>query len=167
MGGWTLNGLRVLYSGLPFSVTASSTSLNMPGASQKADQVKGNVQQLGNIGTAGAFFDPLAFAPITAAKFGNAGTNSLRGPGEVHLDLGLTRTFKVGERVQMQFRAEGLNFTNTPHFANPGGNVSSLVKNPDGSVKDLAGYAQVQSVANTGRDGIDERIFRFNLHINF
>src|SRR5262249_35660626 len=35
LGGWALNGLAVFYSGLPFSVTASGTSLNMPGATQQ------------------------------------------------------------------------------------------------------------------------------------
>ena len=35
----------------------------------------------------------------------------------------------------MQFRAEALNLTNTPHFSNPGASVSSLSLNPDGTVK--------------------------------
>ena len=83
------------------------------------------------------------------------------------MDLGLTRVFKVKEKYSIQFRAEGFNFTNTPHFANPGGNVSNLVKGADGSIKDLAGFAQIQSVANTGRDGIDERQFRFMMRISF
>lgn len=165
LGGWTVNSLAVFYSGLPFSVTASGTSLNMPGATQQADQVKPHVDILGSVG--GAYFDPLAFAPITTARFGNAAAYSIRGPGEVNMDLGIARVFKMGERTKLQFRAEGLNFTNTPHFANPGGNVSNLVKNPDGTVKDLAGYTQIQSVANTGRDGIDERQFRFTLRLSF
>src|SRR5438132_1472525 len=69
LGGWGLNTLAVFYSGLPFTISASSTSLNMPGATQRADQVKANVETYGSIG--GAYFDPLAFAPITAARFGN------------------------------------------------------------------------------------------------
>ena len=165
LSGWALNSLAVFYSGLPFSVTASSTSLNMPGATQQADQLKPAVQILGNVG--GAYFDPLAFSPITTARFGNAAAYSMRGPGEVNMDLGLTRVFKVKEKYSVQFRAEAFNFTNTPHFANPGGNVSNLVKYPDGTVKDLAGFAQIQSVANTGRDGIDERQFRFMMRISF
>jgi hypothetical protein len=47
------------------------------------------------------------------------------------------------------------------------GNVSNLVKNSDGTIKDPAGFAQIQSVANTGRDGIDERQFRFVLRLSF
>src|SRR5262245_36455397 len=137
----------------------------MPGATQQADQVKPNVETYGNVG--GAYFDPLAFAPVTTARFGNAAAYSMRGPGMVNLDVGLTRVFTVKERYRLQFRAEGLNFTNTPHFANPGGNVSNLVRSQDGSIRDLAGFAQIQSVANTGRDGIDERQFRFTLRVSF
>src|SRR6185369_7571272 len=59
LGGWTFNSLAVFYSGLPFSITASSTSLNMPGATQRPDQVKPEVAYYGSIG--GAYFDPLAF----------------------------------------------------------------------------------------------------------
>lgn len=165
LGGWAVNSLAVFYSGLPFTVSASATSLNMPGATQRADQVRRDVAVYGNIGA--AYFDPLAFAPVIAPRFGNAAPYSMRGPGEVNMDLGLTRVFRLREKYSVQFRAEAFNFTNTPHFANPGGNVSNMVRNPDGSIKDLAGYAQVQAVANTGRDGIDERQFRFMLRFSF
>jgi hypothetical protein len=120
----------------------------------------------GGIGDA-PWFDPLAFAPVTTPTFGNAGYNSMRGPGEVNLDAGLSRSFKFRERYTIQFRAEGFNITNTPHFANPNANVSNLVLNSNGTMKNLGGFAQVQSVANTGRDGIDERQFRFTLRVSF
>ena len=57
--------------------------------------------------------------------------------------------------------------TNTPHFANPGTNVSNLQLNPDGSIRNLGGYTEITSLANTGRDGIDERVFRFGLRVSF
>jgi Carboxypeptidase regulatory-like domain/TonB dependent receptor len=167
LSNWQLNGLLIMETGLPFSVTAASTSLNMPGNTQRADQVTPDVKILGNVGTAGPYFDPLAFAPVTQARFGNAGFFSLRGPGLVNLDLGLSRSFRVKERYQMQFRAEAFNSTNTPHFANPGANVSNRQLNADGSVRNLAGFAQILAVANTGRDGIDERQFRLSLKVTF
>ena len=55
----------------------------------------------------------------------------------------------------------------TPHFSNPGANVSNLVLNSDGSVKNLAGFAQVTSVTNNGRDGIDQRQFLLMLRVSF
>src|SRR5262245_18161971 len=113
----------------------------MPGATQQADQVTEHVQTYGNVG--GAYFDPSAFAPVTTARFGNAAAYSMRGPGMVNMDLGLTRVFALKERFRIQFRAEALNFTNTPHFANPGGNVSNVVRSGDGTIRDLAGFAQI------------------------
>jgi hypothetical protein len=53
------------------------------------------------------------------------------GPGGVNLDAGISRIFKFRERYTNQFRAEGFNATNTPHFANPNANVSNLVLNPN------------------------------------
>src|SRR5437588_18160 len=70
--------------------------------------------------------DPLAFAPITGVRFGNAGFNSLRGPGIANWDIGLFREFAATERFKIQFRAEAFNASNTPHFSNPGANVSNL-----------------------------------------
>ncbi|MBL8230741.1 MAG: TonB-dependent receptor [Bryobacterales bacterium] len=166
-GGWQVNSIFTSASGTPFHVTASGTSLNAPGSAQRGDQVKEEVQKFGGAGRGQSYFDPFAYRPITDARFGNAGFNSLRGPGIVNLDLGVFREFKATERIAVQFRAEAFNSTNTPHFANPGANVSNMQLNPDGSIRQLGGYTEITGVANTGRDGIDERVFRFGLRISF
>lgn len=64
----------------------------------------------------------------------------------------------------MQLRAEAMNVSNTPHFSNPGANVSNLVLNPDGSVKSLNGFGQITSTTAVGRV-IDQRYFHFGLRI--
>jgi hypothetical protein len=165
--GWQVNGIFSAVSGSPFYVTSSSTSLNAPGSAQRADQVKPEVEILGGAGRGESFFDPLAYRPVTDARFGTAGFNSLRGPGIVNLDLGIFRQFRITERWQVQFRAEAFNSTNTPHFANPGTNVSNLQLNADGSVRALGGYTEITGLQNTGRDGIDERVFRFGLRLSW
>ena len=110
------------------------------------------------------FFDPLAFAAVTTARFGTAGFNTMRGPGVVNLDLGVFRNFRLTERVALQFRGEAMNATNTPHFSNPGGNVSNMLLNTDGSIRSLGGYAQVRGTSAPSRL-IDERYFRFGLRL--
>jgi hypothetical protein len=125
LGGWQLNGALSVYSGRPFTLTASGASLNMPGNQQTPDQIKEEVEILGEVGDAGTYFDTSAFARVTEVRFGNVGRNSMRGPGQRNLDLSLFRTFKLPRTVDLQFRLEAFNVTNTPHFNNPNGNVNS------------------------------------------
>ncbi len=160
-GGWQINGIYSAYSGSPFSVGTSGASLNAPGNSQVADQVKQKVEMLGGTGPGQSWFDPLAFAPVTAARFGNAGLNNLRGPSFFNLDLGVFRNFAIREKIQLQFRAEAFNATNTPHFNNPGTTVSSMVRNADGSIRSLGGYTEITSAQ------ADERQVRFALRLSF
>ncbi len=149
LGNWQVNGVSALFSGQPFTVTASGASLNAPGNTQTADQVKPEVQKLGGVGPGAPFYDPTAFAAVTQVRFGNTGRNILRGPGTVNFDLGVFRKFPIGEVFILQFRAEAFNAMNTPHFNNPNANVSS------------GGFLQVLS-ANQ-----DQRQFRFGLHLSW
>ena len=168
LGGWQMNQLWSFYTGSPFPVTASGTSLNMPGASQRADQVKPTVGKIGGTGRGLSFFDPFAFASVTAPRFGTAGYRALRGPGIINWDFGVRRNFQIRERLQMQFRMEAFNFTNTPHFGNPGTNVSNMDLNPvTGEIVRLNGYTEITGVTNLARDGIDERQFRLGLRFSF
>jgi carboxypeptidase family protein/TonB-dependent receptor-like protein len=171
LGGWQINNLLSLYSGTPFSVGADGNSLRMPGSGQTADQVKEKVATLGGTGRQTPWFDPDAFANLSTARgqerFGNTGLNILRGPGIVNLDLGLFRRFQVTERVRVEFRAEAFNFTNTPHFANPGANVTNYQPAQTDPARRYNGYTEITGVTNIGRDGIDERQFRFGLRLSF
>jgi hypothetical protein len=160
LGGWSLHGIFNHYSGTPLSVSSSAASCNCPGNSQTADQVLGDVAVVG-AGVGGqAYFDPLAYKPVTGARFGTSGFNTLRGPGNTDLDLSLFRTISMTERFKVQIRGEALNATNTPHFSNPAMNVSNLQLNPDGTVKSLNGFSQITSTAPLGRIQ-DQRYFRF------
>ncbi len=167
VGGWKLNALLAMFTGTPFTVSSSTTPLNCPGCgSQRADLVKSSVQYYGNTGPGQSWFDPLAFAPVSTARFGTAGFNILRGPGAVNLDMGLFREFRMSERWQLEIRGEALNATNTPHFNNPGANVDNLQRNADGSIRSLNGFTEITSTT-TRREGIDERLFRIGMHIRF
>jgi hypothetical protein len=161
LGGWQLNGIFSAYSGTPFTVTASGTSLSAPGNTQVADQVLPEVKKLGGIGAGVPFYDPLAFREVLDVRFGNAGRNSLRGPGFGGLDLGLFRAFQISEDVEIEFRADASNFTNTPHFNNPSANASNMDFNPDGSLLSSGSFMNITSARR------DERQFRFGLRLSF
>ncbi len=168
-GGWQVNNIFSFLSGQPFSVTADGASLNAPESSQRADLVKSEVSKPGGVGRGSSYFDPFAFADprvrlgTTQFGFGTAGWNLLRGPGIAGWDFGLFRQFQITERVNLQFRAESFNFTNTPKFNNPGGNVSSLQLNTDGTIRNLNGFTEVTGT----RADFPERQFRFGLRIGF
>jgi hypothetical protein len=125
VSNWQVSNLLSFMSGEPFSVGASSASLNAPGNSQRAGQVKSEVALLGGRGPGRPYFDPTAFAPVNEARFGAAGFNSMRGPGIANWDIAVQRTFKFGERATMQFRMDSFNLTNTPKFDNPRATSSS------------------------------------------
>jgi len=149
LGGWQVNGTFSAYSGLPFTVTASGASLNAPNNTQTADQVLPDVKFLGGIGPGHPYYDPSAYAPVTAVRFGTSGRNTLRGPRTFNANVSLFRTFPIGEKIQLQFRAESFNISNTPHFLAPNSNVSG------------GNFLSITS-ANT-----DQRQFRLGLRLMF
>ena len=169
LGGWQTNGIFTAMTGLPFTVTASGTSLNMPGTTQFADQVSGQVKTLGGTGPSAVWFDPTAFAPVTQVRLGNSSRNEMRGPGLVNLDSSLFRTFSITERIRLQFRAEAFNLTNTPHWALPAANISSVTYNGNGSISNLGGFGSITNTdsAYLGRASMDERTFRLGLRLSF
>ena len=155
LGGWQFNGVFSAYQGRQFMLSASGAALNMPGNAQTPDQVKASVATLGLVGDDGTWFDTGAFARPTGARFGNVGRNTMRGPGVVNADLSLFRTFKFTEHLNMQFRAESFNLSNTPHFANPNGNANS------------SSFGRILST-QSGADAVGRsRELRFGLRLGF
>ncbi|WP_321475568.1 TonB-dependent receptor domain-containing protein [uncultured Paludibaculum sp.] len=159
-GGWQLNWILSRMSGTPFTVGSSGTSVNAPGNTQTADQVKGDVQILGGHGVGQPYFDPLAFKAVTDVRFGTSGRNLIRGPGIFNMDASIFRNFKMTERFGLQVRMEMFGVTNTPQFNNPGATVSSMTLTSDGAVRALNGYTEI-----TGASG--ERQIRFAAKFTF
>ena len=100
---------------------------------------------------------------MTEQRLGNAGFNSLVGPGRAQWDIGLFRQVTIGRQANVQLRIEAFNVTNTPHFSNPGANRSSLQLNPDGTIRNLNGYTEITST--TGNKS--ERQLRLGVRIGF
>jgi hypothetical protein len=75
----------------------------------------------------------------------------------------------LSERIHLQFRGEGFNFTNTPHWGLPASNASAVTFNPNGSIKTLGGFGSITGTDGSylTRSGMDERTFRFGLRLSF
>jgi hypothetical protein len=160
-GNWQVNGIFSAMTGTPFTVGSAGTSVDAPGNTQTADQVLSEVQILGGVGRGSSYFDPYAFAPVTAVRFGNTGRNILRGPGVVNVDASIFRDFPLTERWKLQFRAEAFNVSNTPAFNNPGATVTSATRNASGTITNLGGFTEITSAQAT------ERQLRFALKLMF
>ena len=157
LGGWQLSPIISAVSGRPFTLSASTASLQAPLSAQTPDQVKPEVQKLGGIGPGSPYYDPTAFAVVTGApRFGNVGRNTLRQPKYLNTDLSLVRTFRFTERMSLDFRVDSFNFTNTPHFIDDG-----LVGNKVPGNISAGNFLTITSATN------DQRIFRFGLRFGF
>ena len=156
LGGWQINNLASLRTGTPVTATAPTSSLDSQGSSQFADCPAAPRK----LGSPEGWWDISTFAdPDTVGntpRFGACGVGVLRGPGLINVDMGIFRRFQVNERLSIQFRAEAFNISNTPHFANPPANVGS-----PGS------FGVVGGMQNTGREGLDQRVFRFGLRMGW
>jgi hypothetical protein len=152
VGGWQINGLISAYTGSPFTAIADNSTLNSSGSTQRADCLSGTPNRTKNIFQ---FYDISDFRAPASGRFGTCGTNSLTGPGLVNVDMGVDRTWKAGERFSVKFRAEAFNAANTPHHSNPTNSVNS------------GAFMQALGIRNSGRDGLDERTFRFGLKFAF
>jgi len=149
-GGWQINSAISLVSGRPMSVLSDGASLSAPANVQVADQTNGTVNKLGGVGQGLPYYDTTVFRAVSGARFGNMGIYSLRGPGFFNWNAGLFRRFDITERLNLQFRAEGLNVTNTPQLANP---------NP--TVTTPANFMAITQAAQT------QRTIRFGLRLAF
>jgi hypothetical protein len=122
IGGWQVSALFSAQTGSPltpyYSADVSGTQNN-----QDRPNVVGNP----NSGpkTIQQWFNVAAFAKPAAGTFGNAGRNIINGPGMVNLDASVVRTFKIKERIGIQFRAQAYNTLNHPNFNFPSATIDS------------------------------------------
>ena len=91
-------------------------SPSTPGIGQRVNQVLAS--PYGNRTTAN-YLNPAAFALPDLGTLGNVGSYSVAGPGTWQFDLALSRTLKIRESQNIEFRAEAFNVTNSFHMMDP------------------------------------------------
>lgn len=60
----------------------------------------------------------------TPGTVGSERRDQLFGPHYRHVDLSAVKTFPIGDRFNLQFRAESFNLTNTANFAVPNASLN-------------------------------------------
>lgn len=135
IGGWELNAIVVLQSGLPFTVLAPSATNN--GTTSRANVVAG-VNPYPAERTLQQWFNPAAFSipPATCYCYGNSGRDVLTGPRAANVDLTAAKRFRIAETANVTFRAEFFNALNHPQFSIPSN--TTIGSNGVGSITSTA-----------------------------
>ncbi|HEY3136508.1 MAG TPA: carboxypeptidase regulatory-like domain-containing protein [Blastocatellia bacterium] len=123
-GNWQFSGIGNFQAGRPVIITASGNT-HLPGVTAYAMRVKSPILPDGQQ-TLDRWFDKDAFLPPPQFSLGNDSRTqpNLRGPGIRRVDLSLSRTQRIKERVNLQFRGEFFNAFNTPQFGEPIGSMA-------------------------------------------
>ena len=142
LGGWQLNGIVQKQTGFPLSVTDSTLTIryltNRPDATCDPNA---NAPH-----TVDQWFDTSCFArrsgPATGDRPGNAGRNTIRGPGFAATDLSLFKNVDFAHAQRIQIRIEAFNLFNQTHFNQPSGvigtaNFGKITSAQDGRVMQL------------------------------
>jgi hypothetical protein len=113
-GGWNVNGIMLLRSGLPFTVTQTQGVLST-GTGNRPNRVCDG--RLDNP-TIDRWFDASCFVPVAenTATYGDSGRNILRGPGQFNIDMSVIKRTRIG-RFDTEFRVEAFNVLNHAQFA--------------------------------------------------
>jgi hypothetical protein len=126
-GGWQLNGIYQAQTGFPLTVTRGAV-LDIRYMTNRPDIIAGCDPNDGPKTTA-QWFNTSCFQPLTLAQTGerpgNAGRNSVRGPGFQRTDLSIFKNFDFATRHRIQVRIEGFNILNQARFAQPNGTFGS------------------------------------------
>lgn len=124
LGGWQVQGIVRLASGFPFTVTSTNVCQCGSFVPQRVNIVTpGSFGQLDDP-TPDRWFDKTAYAVPALGTQGDAGRNTVRGPGTQQVNLSLSKRFPVGH-ARLEFRAEVFNLLNHNNFGTPDANISN------------------------------------------
>jgi len=151
--GWRISGTFLAKTGLPFTVISGSDG---PGFGN-VDGSNGDRPNLLDPTILGrTYADPDTFLPRSAFSLisptdsrGNLGSNTFRRGGIRNMNAALARTWTMNSRYRATFRAESINFFNTPQFANPSADLSSPA------------FGKITNTLNDGRS------FQFTMQFQF
>jgi len=118
--GWSVSGIATLQSGFPFT---PQLGYNPTNNGDSRDPIRPNLNPdfHGHIveGGPAQYFNPSAYLAPVSGTYGNAGRNSLVGPGFANLDASLRKETQITEGLRAQFRAEFFNVLNHTNFGTP------------------------------------------------
>ena len=142
---WQANGIVTLQTGIPFNVsTGTDTANTASSGTYRPDLVHAASDNCGRGHLVGCIDATALYACGSVSRhptnfaYGNAGRNSLHGPGAETVNFSLFKNFPIKERLKFQFRFETFGLFNHSNFGNPSatfstssfGNITSLNRAP-------------------------------------
>ena len=125
ISGWSLSSIVSLSTGFPFS---PQLGYNPTGSGDSRNPVRPDVNPAftGKLYPGGStaqkvaqYFNPNAFSAPAYGTVGNAGRDSLVGPGYSDWDFSLLKSTQLTARTRLQFRAEFFNILNHTNLSLP------------------------------------------------
>lgn len=146
VGGWQASGTFVLSSGFPFTPTISGSNNSFSQAGDWYPNQVGNPRPRHR--TIDEWFDPTAYTLPAPGTFGNMRRNSVYGPGLEEVNLSAGKTFALGDRMNLEIRADATNAFNHPSFGLPN---AGLVTGSDPTNPFLGSPTNITTLTVNGR----------------
>ena len=152
LGNWQAGGILTIENGRPFTVLISGDPLGGLRVQQHPDRIfGGDCATAVNPGNAMQYIKLQCFTPPNpSTQYGDAGRNTLIGPGLVALDFSLYKNIpvkKISESSNVQFRFECFNCTNRINL-NPPVDFNVIM---DGTGNLAPGAGLIDSTSTTSR----------------
>ncbi len=145
LNDWTWNVSFTAASGVHFTprVLGSASDVNNGVNGTLRASATGQQVDIGDRTTA-LFFNTAAFTLPMAGTFGNAGRNTIQGPGTLSFDSSIGKTISIKDAQQLELRVQASNVLNYPNFSG----IDTVVNSPGfGRVSSVAQMRQLQLVA--------------------
>jgi hypothetical protein len=126
LGGWETSGILNWQSGFPLNISSGEDNSLTAIGNDNADVVsKPGYTSGSKADRINKWFTTEAFRTNREGTFGTSGRNTLIGPNTFNLSVAAHKSFQIGERVRLQYRAEFFNAPNHTNLNNPGTTVTT------------------------------------------
>ena len=125
LGGWSLNTILSLQSGMPVTVTQATNNNAFAGFALQRPNIIAKTSLPSDQRTPAHFFNTAAFTTAPQFVIGNGSRNPVRGPAYRDLDIAFVKHTPLPRETNLEFRAELFNITNTPAFSQPNGSFGA------------------------------------------
>ncbi|WP_260734819.1 TonB-dependent receptor [Tunturiibacter lichenicola] len=160
LGGWSISGTAIAYSGLPTSIFGPRSDNTNTAGDARANQFRKLIVRNRSVGhwfgtdpsaipCGGGDNGTCAYGPEAPNSFGTAAVGTERAPGFEQIDTSVFKDFRIREGQAVGFRADAFNVFNFASYDNPNNNIGD------------PNFGQI-----TGTRGLP-REMQLSLHYNF